>query len=192
MPVTVGAVGRPIHRYHACWMRIIFPVKEQQLDARSASRKDAEIGAPRNNRGAERGASPAKHITVGIGGPLSNDKGPIKANSAHTLVPSEQFFRRRDDVYSCLQNISHSQGEQHYPFVRPRATMGPTSFQDVSLVFRYLRIKLFVELSWLSEGSPSLSSSGMMRCASALPSSTPHWSNELICQMAPCVKTECS
>ena len=58
--------------------------------------------------------------------------------------------------------------------------------------FRYRRIKLFVELSWPSEGSALLSSSGMMRWASTLPSSTPHWSNELICQMAPWVKTECS
>ena len=32
----------------------------------------------------------------------------------------------------------------------------------------------------------------MMRCASTLPSSTPHWSNESICQIAPCVKTLCS
>ena len=37
-----------------------------------------------------------------------------------------------------------------------------------------------------------LSSSGMMRCASTLPSSTPHWSNESMCQMSPCVKTLCS
>ena len=31
-----------------------------------------------------------------------------------------------------------------------------------------------------------------MRWASTLPSSTPHWSNELICQMVPWVKTLCS
>ena len=40
--------------------------------------------------------------------------------------------------------------------------------------------------------SPSLSSSGMMRLASALPSSTPHWSKESMLQIAPCVKTLCS
>ena len=38
----------------------------------------------------------------------------------------------------------------------------------------------------------SLSSSGTIRCASTLPSSTPHWSNELMPQIAPCVKTLCS
>src|ERR1700722_7564282 len=47
---------------------------------------------------------------------------------------------------------------------------------------RYLRIRLFVELSCASGGSVRLSSSGTIRCASALPSSTPHWSNELISQ----------
>ncbi len=31
-----------------------------------------------------------------------------------------------------------------------------------------------------------------MRLASALPSSTPHWSNELMCQIVPCVNTLCS
>ena len=32
----------------------------------------------------------------------------------------------------------------------------------------------------------------MMRLASAFPSSTPHWSNELMCQIVPCVNTLCS
>ena len=35
-------------------------------------------------------------------------------------------------------------------------------------------------------GSSLLSSSGMMRCASTLPSSTPHWSNESMPQIVPC------
>src|SRR5947209_319782 len=61
-----------------------------------------------------------------------------------------------------------------------------------SLSFRYRRINSFVELSWPSAGSAWLSSSGTMRCASTFPSSTPHWSNELICQMTPCVNTKCS
>ena len=39
---------------------------------------------------------------------------------------------------------------------------------------------------------PWLRSSGMIRLASTLPSSTPHWSNELICQIVPWVKTLCS
>ena len=43
---------------------------------------------------------------------------------------------------------------------------------------RYRRISSFVELSWPRSGSVGLSSSGMMRFASAFPSSTPHWSNE--------------
>ena len=43
-----------------------------------------------------------------------------------------------------------------------------------------------------SSGSVSLSSSGMIRFASTLPSSTPHWSNESIPHTVPCVKTLCS
>jgi hypothetical protein len=34
--------------------------------------------------------------------------------------------------------------------------------------------------------------SGTIRWASTLPSSTPHWSNESMFQIAPCVKTLCS
>ena len=74
----------------------------------------------------------------------------------------------------------------------PRICVRLTNRQDARLSFRYLRIRLFVELSCVSEGSVSPSSSGMMRWASTLPSSTPHWSNELIFQMVPCVKTACS
>ena len=40
--------------------------------------------------------------------------------------------------------------------------------------------------------SSLLSNSGMMRCASTLPSSTPHWSKESMFQITPCVKTLCS
>src|SRR5437773_2805250 len=62
----------------------------------------------------------------------------------------------------------------------------------VPLSLRYRRIRLLVELSWASLGSFLPSSSGMMRCASTLPSSTPHWSNESMFQIVPWVKTECS
>ena len=40
-----------------------------------------------------------------------------------------------------------------------------------------------VELSCASAGLGALVSSGTMRVASALPSSTPHWSKESICQI---------
>src|SRR5262245_34632883 len=60
------------------------------------------------------------------------------------------------------------------------------------LRIRYRRMRLFVELSCWSVGSASLSSSGMMRWASTLPSSTPHWSNESTSQMTPWVNTLCS
>ena len=50
----------------------------------------------------------------------------------------------------------------------------------------------FVDESWASGRSSSLVSSGMIRCASAFPSSTPHWSKELISQTVPCVNTLCS
>ena len=44
-------------------------------------------------------------------------------------------------------------------------------------------------LVWAVEAG---SSSGMMRWARTLPSSTPHWSKELMFQMTPWVKTLCS
>src|SRR5213078_3753385 len=53
-------------------------------------------------------------------------------------------------------------------------------------------MRVFVELSWSSVGSVWLSSSGMIRWASTLPSSTPHWSNESTSQIAPWVNTLCS
>ena len=42
-----------------------------------------------------------------------------------------------------------------------------------------------VELSCVGFGSVLLSSSGTIRWARTLPSSTPHWSNELMCQIGP-------
>lgn len=51
--------------------------------------------------------------------------------------------------------------------------------------FRQRRIRALVEASCPSWGSACASNSGMMRPASALPSSTPHWSNESILQIAP-------
>src|SRR5882724_9668456 len=60
------------------------------------------------------------------------------------------------------------------------------------LVFRYRRMRVLVELSWPRVGSVRLSSSGMMRWASTLPSSTPHWSNESTSQIAPWENTLCS
>ncbi len=57
---------------------------------------------------------------------------------------------------------------------------------------RRRRMSAFVELSCRSGGSLALSSSGMIRCASCFPSSTPHWSNESMCQIAACVNTLCS
>ncbi len=46
--------------------------------------------------------------------------------------------------------------------------------QAAPFSLRYRRISVFVELSCSSFGSVALSSSGMIRWASALPSSTPH------------------
>src|SRR2546423_10893518 len=44
-------------------------------------------------------------------------------------------------------------------------------------------MSVLVELSYASCDSSALSSSGMIRAASTFPSSTPHWSNESICQI---------
>ena len=55
---------------------------------------------------------------------------------------------------------------------------------------RYRSISAFVELSWSS--SPPAWISLTIRWASALPSSTPHWSNEFTFQITPCTKTLCS
>src|SRR5215469_7245483 len=64
--------------------------------------------------------------------------------------------------------------------------------QDDNLDLLYRLMSVLVELSCISSGSVVLSSSGIIRFASTLPSSTPHWSNELIFQMVPCTKTLCS
>ena len=53
-------------------------------------------------------------------------------------------------------------------------------------------MSVFVELSCVSFGSCALCSSGTIRFASTLPSSTPHWSKELMFQIVPWVKTLCS
>lgn len=63
--------------------------------------------------------------------------------------------------------------------VQPLATKG-THF-----IFRYRRISAFVEESCFRSVSVAACNSGTIRCASTLPNSTPHWSNELIDQMTP-------
>ena len=49
-----------------------------------------------------------------------------------------------------------------------------------------------VELSCRNGGGSSAPSSSKIRCASTLPSSTPHWSNGSMSQIAACVNTACS
>src|SRR5690348_9014781 len=49
-------------------------------------------------------------------------------------------------------------------------------------------MSVLVEESWPSSGSVALSSSGAIATASTLPSSTPHWSNESMPQIAPLSK----
>lgn len=49
-----------------------------------------------------------------------------------------------------------------------------------------------MELSCVSAGSSSLTSSETIRMASDLPNSTPYWSNESMCQITPGVKMLCS
>src|SRR5205807_4857207 len=57
---------------------------------------------------------------------------------------------------------------------------------------RYRLMRALVLLSWLSSGSSGASSSGTMRLASILPSSTPHWSKLFTFQIVPWVNTLCS
>ena len=66
------------------------------------------------------------------------------------------------------------------------------SYENACLELLYRLMSVLVELSCVSSGSLALSSSGMIRLARTLPSSTPHWSNELIFQMVPWTKTLCS
>ena len=79
-----------------------------------------------------------------------------------------------------------------------RSAAGPLRRRDVvgsstrRRCARYLRISAFVELSWPSGASVAACSSGMIRCASTLPSSTPHWSKLLMRQIVPWVNTLCS
>src|SRR5437667_2144732 len=78
-------------------------------------------------------------------------------------------------------------------YLRSFAALRMTIFaQDDSFNLLYRLMSVLVELSCASSGSLVLSSSGMIRLASTLPSSTPHWSNELIFQMVPWTKTLCS
>src|SRR5947207_2151161 len=50
-------------------------------------------------------------------------------------------------------------------------------------------MRVLVELSWVSRGLLVFSSSGIILFASTLPSSTPHWSNELIeCMLTCCAR----
>src|SRR5260370_20367024 len=83
MPVVMSAVSRLIDRNNACRVWIIFAIKEQQLDARSASRKDAEIDATRSDCGAQRGAAPPIYKRTRRGGGLSKSKSRIEGNGAH-------------------------------------------------------------------------------------------------------------
>src|SRR5271165_6920700 len=73
-----------------------------------------------------------------------------------------------------------------------RSELDCISRHVASLSLRYQRIRLLVELSCVSNGFCTLSSSGMIRCAKTFPNSTPHWSNESMPQTTPCVKTLCS
>ena len=68
----------------------------------------------------------------------------------------------------------------------PEETPSPAAYFSE----RYFRMSAFVLESCLR--SPSPESSGMMRWARTLPSSTPHWSKESMSQIAPCTKTLCS
>src|SRR5260370_9720527 len=83
MPVVMSAVSRLIDRNNACRVWIIFPVKEQQLDARSASRKDAEINPSRSDSGAQRRAAPPIYKRTRQGGGLAKRKSRIESNGAH-------------------------------------------------------------------------------------------------------------
>ena len=57
-------------------------------------------------------------------------------------------------------------------------------------VSRYQRISAAVDASWSPVASPV--NSGVMRLASSLPSSTPHWSKLSMPHTAPCTNTMCS
>jgi len=60
-----------------------------------------------------------------------------------------------------------------------RCELTPTIFRNL----RMLRLNVSWSIAYLLE---------RIFPASALPSSTPHWSNELMCQIVPCVNTLCS
>src|SRR5260370_38090207 len=86
MPVVMSAVSRLIDRNNACRVWIIFPVKEQQLDARSAPRKDAEINPSRSNSGAQSGTETPIYHRTRRGGGLAKRKSRIEGDGAHDSV----------------------------------------------------------------------------------------------------------
>jgi hypothetical protein len=106
-------------------------------------------------------------------------------------------------VYAAASHLFKRRSATHTSSISAVRGMNPTvtivaSLRDTLrrthhfLAFRYRRIKAFVELSCPNSGSVAASNSGTIRWASTLPSSTPHWSNESMFQITPCVKTLCS
>jgi hypothetical protein len=82
----MSAVSRLIDRNNACRVWIIFAIKEQQLDARSASRKDAEIDATRSDCSAQRRAAPPIYTQTRGSNGLAKKKSAIEGNGAHDSV----------------------------------------------------------------------------------------------------------
>ena len=75
--------------------------------------------------------------------------------------------------------------------IRPRPII-PSCILSRSLFARYLRMRALVELSCANSGSSAAVNSSATFFASTLPSSTPHWSKELMSQTVPCTNTLCS
>ena len=76
--------------------------------------------------------------------------------------------------------------------VRAREAEGQERARLWPRAARYRAIRLLVDESSSADGADDPVSLGASWLAITLPSSTPHWSNELICQMVPSVNVMCS
>ena len=159
---------------------------------RTASARGDHPGGQRTNRLGPQDHSQVSTATGSDAGVRPAAKTGQPTRPAQALLLSRSSWATRVDIPDAAHSCLNGPGLPLRRFRRSHPTGKAKSPYALPLCRRYRWIRLFVELSWPSFGSAGFSNSGMMRCASALPSSTPHWSNELICHTVPCVNTLCS
>src|SRR5439155_1638235 len=124
----------------------------------------------------------AERLVVPVRERVADDPGSLGHEPFH-----RQVVQRRQDLL--LRQVA-ARAEDHDRLWGGR--LQPHLQASRSRCRRYRRIRALVEESWERGGSDPSLSSGTMRAASVLPSSTPHWSKESMFQIVPIVNTLCS